>query len=235
MIENKKYWQEVAAARIIGRNAFPGEEFFSLLNHHAEILDLGCGTGEMAELLSSHGYRVKGIDINAEAVARNRERGSGVEYVLGDITEGLPFEDASFDAVVISFVLVNIIPRSGRERLLLELSRILRPGGVVWVNEGLVSDDYAKRYELCRPFLGDDHDFFVFQEGVSSSSIQDSGALQKAIDDGKVARVAHHFTVGELKQLFHAYELVFEEESATSSPHSKSVINMAVMVFLREN
>ncbi len=235
IVTNTEYWKTVPADRIIGRNAFPDAELFAHIAPDATILDLGCGTGEMAEFLSGHGYAVTGIDINAEAIEQNKARATRVQYVTSDVTERLPFADGTFDAIVISFVLVNVLPLTERERLVSEITRIVKPGGIVWVNEGLVSDDYAKRYTLCAPFLENDHDFFVFAEGTTSVSIQTHDDLQQAITDNKIARVAHHFTAEELQQLFHKYSLQYELTSAISSPHSKSIIIMATMVFKKKS
>ena len=64
-----------------------------LLRRHApaarSVLELGCGTGRHAELLSGAGYRIMGIDRSAEMLTRARERsdaaGTGLEFAQGDI------------------------------------------------------------------------------------------------------------------------------------------------------
>lgn len=135
--------------------------------------------------------------------------------------------------MVVSFVLVNIIPISERKKVIKELERILKPEGLVWVNEGVVSNSYHRRYELCKPFLGNDHDFFVFKEGTLSSSIQSHEDLQEAINN-RVARVAHHFGIEELKELFGNFNVLSENAAETASPQTKSVIKMVTMVFRKK-
>ena len=141
---NKIYWENVPAKSIIGRNTFPGEELFERLKEGATVLDLGCGTGEMSEFLSGQRFNVTGIDINAKAISLNGYRETKVNYVQGDITRHLPLNDASIDAIVSSFVLVNILPRVARQNLISELKRVLRPNGFAWVNEALISESYKK-------------------------------------------------------------------------------------------
>lgn len=231
-LENQKHWEALPARAIIGRNAFPGTELFKYLSSGAHVLDLGCGTGEISELLTTHGYRVTAIDTNIEAIDLGKSKSTSVDYVLGDITKRLPFEDQSFDAIVISFVLVSIISQSDRERLVSELIRVSKIGGFVWLNEALISDDYTKRYELSQQFLkSNDHDFFVFQEGTASASIQTPEALGQAIKENRVARIAHHFSTSELEQLFERYDPMYTKQSETASPNSKSVIKMVIIVF----
>ncbi len=229
---NKKHWEILPANAIIGRNAFPGEELFSHIPPQANILDLGCGTGEISELLATYDYNVTAIDINIDAISLNKSKSTRVKYILGDIMEPLPFSDQCFHAIVISFVLVSVISQQERQQLIYELIRILKPGGIIWVNEGLISSDYQKRYELSTELLQThDHDFFVFDNDTPSSSIQTLAQLKQALDQGKVARIAHHFSVPELKELFTMCDVLYENKSATTSPNTKSTIEMVILVF----
>jgi demethylmenaquinone methyltransferase/2-methoxy-6-polyprenyl-1,4-benzoquinol methylase len=92
-------------------------------------LDVCCGTGDVALALVRTGARVTGLDFSPEmlAVARRRARTAtaAVEFIQGDAL-ALPFADASFDAVTISYGLRNLADfRAG----LAEMARVLRPGG----------------------------------------------------------------------------------------------------------
>ena len=95
------------------------------------MLDLGCGTGELARHLAAAGLRVTGCDISAEMLARlPRPIPTGaVEWVpLDPGWQTLPFESASFDAVVAASVLEYVDEPAA---VLRECARVLRPGGVV--------------------------------------------------------------------------------------------------------
>ena len=89
------------------------------------VLDLACGAGAMIERLQRPGRTVIGLDRSeAELVeAAHRHRGP---LVLGHASY-LPFADNSFDAVVSS---LGIAVVADRPRLMSEVSRVLRPGGV---------------------------------------------------------------------------------------------------------
>ena len=90
------------------------------------VLDVGCGSGAMESELRSPGRTVVGVDISAAEVARARSRGVA-ELALAD-GRALPFADASFDCVVTTLGLAVIQPTA---TLLDEVTRVLRPGGVL--------------------------------------------------------------------------------------------------------
>ncbi|MGH7642704.1 MAG: bifunctional demethylmenaquinone methyltransferase/2-methoxy-6-polyprenyl-1,4-benzoquinol methylase UbiE [Candidatus Dormibacteria bacterium] len=92
------------------------------------VLDVCCGTGALAALLSRRvGPRgdVIGVDLTEAMLEVARSRVRGVEFVLGDACQ-LPFPDGSFAATTMAFGLRNI---SDRQQALRELARVLRPGG----------------------------------------------------------------------------------------------------------
>jgi SAM-dependent methyltransferase len=95
-----------------------------------QILDVGCGTGAILKRLGNPERNV-GIDLAPEAISFCRQR--GLDNVRqGDIC-ALPFEDASFDAVICSSVLYHewVADVAGAVR---EMHRVLRPDGVLVVN-----------------------------------------------------------------------------------------------------
>ena len=92
------------------------------------LLDHGCGGGRFFALFAELGWSVVGVDASRDQlrVAEARAAAVGAELVLGDATD-LPFEDASFDAVVQALVSTDIEPF---EDLAREAGRALRPGGI---------------------------------------------------------------------------------------------------------
>lgn len=94
------------------------------------VLDLGCAGGFMAEALARRGTDVTGIDPAAEAIdaarAHAREGKLRIGYDVG-VGEALPYDDASFDAVVCVDVLEHV---ADLNKVLSEVARTLRPGGL---------------------------------------------------------------------------------------------------------
>src|SRR5215469_15882859 len=91
-------------------------------------LDLGCGEGHNTRLLAGQGARVVALDI-AESFLRAAAAcgAGGIGYVQGD-GAALPFRDATFGAVTAFMSLMDV---ADPERTLLEISRVLQPGGFV--------------------------------------------------------------------------------------------------------
>lgn len=90
------------------------------------VLDIACGAGAMTRELEREGRLVVGVDISAAELALAQQRGQGA-WVRGDALR-LPFADESIDAVVSSMGMVVIHPTA---RLLEEVARVLRPGGML--------------------------------------------------------------------------------------------------------
>ncbi|WP_165401369.1 class I SAM-dependent methyltransferase [Herbihabitans rhizosphaerae] len=96
------------------------------------VLDFGCGVGRLSNALAEHASEVVGIDIAesmvANAVKYNRHP-DRVRFVHYDGVR-LPFPDESFDSVVSLIVLQHARPEV-QMACLLELRRIVRPGGAL--------------------------------------------------------------------------------------------------------
>ena len=90
------------------------------------IVDVACGSGPMSRVLAQPGRTVVGVDLSAEELKLASERGPG-PWVRGDALR-LPFRDGSVDVVTSSLGLVVVQPL---EALLTEVTRVLRPGGVL--------------------------------------------------------------------------------------------------------
>ena len=106
------------------------------------VLDVGCGTGRWAIELARHypTIRVAGVDINGMMVRYACEQveqaqvGERVKIYLMDVLRHLDFRDAMFDLVNVRFC-VSYVRKWEWEKLLGELQRVLRPGGVVRITE----------------------------------------------------------------------------------------------------
>jgi demethylmenaquinone methyltransferase/2-methoxy-6-polyprenyl-1,4-benzoquinol methylase len=104
------------------------------LRSDAQVLDVATGTGAVAlELVGQYGCSVVGIDRSAEmlgvARARVAARGLASKIELREArAEALPFADASFDALTVTYLLRYVDDPAATLR---ELARVVRPGGTM--------------------------------------------------------------------------------------------------------
>jgi demethylmenaquinone methyltransferase/2-methoxy-6-polyprenyl-1,4-benzoquinol methylase len=110
---------------------------------HGKVLDVACGTGDMAVELLRQGCSVTGVDLSNEMMAIAKRKAPQAEYRLADV-ERLPFGDASFDAVTCAFGVRNFVHL---EQGLSEMLRVLKPGGRMVILELATPDS-----SLIRPF-----------------------------------------------------------------------------------
>jgi SAM-dependent methyltransferase len=89
------------------------------------LLDVACGPGFVAAAAAARGADVTGLDFSAAMVSAARRRYPAITFREGD-AEALPFEAASFDAVVMNFGLLHL---ARPDTAMTEARRVLRPGG----------------------------------------------------------------------------------------------------------
>jgi len=122
-------WRRLAAREVV----WPGDR----------VLDVCCGTGDLAVEAERRGARVVGLDFSERMLERARRKSGTIEWVQGDAL-GLPFVDGEFDAVTVGFGVRNL---EDLERGLGELARVLRAGGKIAVLE------ITRPRGLLRPFF----------------------------------------------------------------------------------
>ena len=123
------------AAENVGLWASERIVFEKFIPKSAAVLELGCGAGRIARGLSELGYaNITATDFSramveaAEKIARSH--GDATACMVCDATD-IPFGADSFDAVIFGFNGLMQIPlRKNRRRAMLEIFRVLRPGGL---------------------------------------------------------------------------------------------------------
>jgi SAM-dependent methyltransferase len=130
--EIAKSYAPGAVAFIDGLDLAPG----------TRVLDVACGTGNLALPAARRGATVTGVDIAPNLVEQARENakreGLEIKFDEGD-AENLPYQDDSFDAVVTMFGAM-FTPRP--EMTAAEMTRVVRPGGFIamanWTPAGFI-------------------------------------------------------------------------------------------------
>ena len=141
----------------------------------AQVLELGCGTGEYTALLAGTGATIAALDLSAELlhVARSRGLPSVVRFLRGD-AERLPFPDGQFDAVVGNAVLHHL----RLDAALREIRRVLRPGGrCAFTEPNMLNPQVAvqKNVPPIKRWLGDTPHETAFIAGPVAGAFQRAG------------------------------------------------------------
>jgi ubiquinone/menaquinone biosynthesis C-methylase UbiE len=145
----KASWMAGDFGQIAKYTADEAAQFIARLPIHRgmTMLDVACGTGNLAIPAARAGALVAGVDIAANLIeqARNRaaDKNLTIDFRVGD-AESLPFADASFDLVATMYGAM-FAPRP--EIVAAELARVCRPGGMIamanWTPEGFVGKSFA--------------------------------------------------------------------------------------------
>lgn len=96
-------------------------------------LDIGCGAGRSTRFLRHLGFQAVGVDVSEAMVFEARRRDPAGDFRVCPARLPLPFEDAWFDLVLSTWVVLEIDSRKDLERFMREIARVLRIGGVGFV------------------------------------------------------------------------------------------------------
>jgi len=126
-----------------GKVARIKEAVVAEIPERAKVLEIGCGTGELAAMLIARGATVTGFDLNPEMIEVAREKmeeeGLGNRFTLGEMgVDGMDlFPSSCFDAVV-STLSFSELSNDERRFTLRHAERVLKPGGLIVIADEVV-------------------------------------------------------------------------------------------------
>lgn len=140
---------------------------FGHVKKGAMVLDVGCGTGQVANFLQEKGYKVVGIDISPLFIKQAKKSGKANFRVMD--SNKIEFKDNYFDAVISAETIEHI---TQPERALSEMARVLKRNGILIIRfpnklsilkNLLVRVSRKPKFKIVKPNLapgvkGDDED-----------------------------------------------------------------------------
>lgn len=151
----------------------------SLDNKH--ILELGCGHAEKTRDIAASGdnRRITALEVDEIAHGKNLQIGDlpNVKFILAG-AQSIPLEDESVD-IVLMFKSLHHVPVELMETSLLEIRRVLKPGGLAYISEPIFSGDFNEILRL-----------FHNEKKVREAAFL---AVKKAVDDGLFQLVEETF------------------------------------------
>jgi ArsR family transcriptional regulator len=135
-----------------------GDQFFlwallGLIDPAIAVGDLGCGTGQLTEIVAPYVKRVIAVDASSDMLEAARQRigdAPNIDLRKGEL-ESLPIDNGELDAAMLSLVL-HYSPAPARA--LVDVARVLRPGGRVLVVDMLPHDRQEYQQQMGHVWLG---------------------------------------------------------------------------------
>ena len=120
----KDYWNKVAADKKFS-TPFQIKLFSEVVSKEARILDVGCGYGRILNGLYFEGFKnIYGIDFSNNMIERGRAQFPYLNLKVQESSK-IPYEDNSFDSIILFAVLTCIIEDLSQTQLLKEIKRVL--------------------------------------------------------------------------------------------------------------
>ena len=173
----------------------------------AQVLDVACGSGNVAIAAARRGARVTGLDIAPNLLEQARARASAegldARFDEGD-AEGMPYGDRSFDVVVTMFGAM-FTPRPAMTAA--ELVRVCRPGGTVamanWTPEGFSGQMFRTVGRHVPPPPNVPPPVLWGEERVVRERLQ--AGIASLHTSKRLCPIQYSFPPGDVVQLFRGY------------------------------
>ena len=104
-----------------------------ILNKNDFFLDIGCGPGDYLVSASKLSKNIYGIDTHTESIEKVKTL--GFNGILGDATKHIPFENESFDSILIANVFHGFREDGNDSKVINEVKRILKKDGILGIVE----------------------------------------------------------------------------------------------------
>ena len=206
-MEQKEYWDSVSAEKTF-TTPFDEEIFRSYIGKDSFVLDVGCGYGRILALLEDLGYEdLHGTDFSIGMIERGIRLHPELDLRLMEFGK-IPYADESADAVILFAVLTCIASDEEQKELIEEVRRVLKPEGILYINDFLLNDDERNLHRYEKGMEGMPYGTFVLPEGA----------------------VVRHHTTEHFDELLKDFEKVREQENVFTTMNGNKSRGIALFV-----
>lgn len=207
----KEYWNNVAD-NVEFNLPLNANKFLEIIDKNFSILDVGCGYGRtMADLFAIGYKRIIGIDASENMVLRGKNAHPylDIRHQKGKI---FSLKENSFDVIILFEVLSGIHKKDEQQALLNEIKRVLKPNGLVFFNDYLISKDLKNSLQ-----------YMKFEDKYS-----DFGVFETA--DGYITK---HYYEKDIIELFSDFDIVAANKNKLKNTAGNFVSTMDAIFKLR--
>jgi ubiquinone/menaquinone biosynthesis C-methylase UbiE len=144
------------------------KKLMNLLEPGSSVLDLGCGSGDPADIEIAKKHKITGVDISQTQINLARQKVPDGNFIHADAAT-IDFPPASFDAVM-SFYTLEHIPRQEHESVLEHIYHWIKPGGYFLIS--MEAGDYDN---VIGDWLGVPMFFSCFNPEMMNQLVVDGG------------------------------------------------------------
>jgi ubiquinone/menaquinone biosynthesis C-methylase UbiE len=181
-------------ADVMRRMIIPPITRFAADRSGLRVLDVACGTGRtLHQIARAHPkLRLHGADLSPAYIRRARRRLADIDEVTLAVenAEALPWADATFD-IATSVYLFHELPRNARRNVARELARVVKPGGLVVIEDSAQLCESGPLETVLREFPAEFHEPFYadYLEDDLAALLREAGFVEVETQAHLVAKV----------------------------------------------
>lgn len=193
-------------------------EFLKEKVRNKKVLDIGCGTGKYAKLLSNFASEYFGIDKSNDQlkIAKNKKIPNAT-FICADASS-LPFEDNSFDIIIACWMLGTVLDNTIQAKILQEAKRVLNHGGRMY----FIENDEGGKFEIIRGRCNGDNRTKTYNDFLKNNGFTIATTCQT------------EFQFEDLNQAKTVFKEIWNEEVANHIKSEKIEHNIIIFEFKKD-
>lgn len=155
-MQSQTFWNEIGSEKTFEDPLYLNK-LEPFLHPHSQIVEYGCGYGRLLQVLHERGYQnLLGFDFSHKMIARGEREHPHLNLTHSDSGK-IPLENDSVDCIIVSTILCCIPDRNEQQKLIEEIMRVLKKGGVLYLSDFLLCDHprYVEKYQQGQQEFGD--------------------------------------------------------------------------------